>query len=116
MAPLRTSMETCRNCIATLSPLVPIKEMGTMPGSSVDTISDSQVPLPCEDLHMLMSQNTQLQESCSQLDSAKSNSSSLLGGSLHTVEGRPKVAVEEGNSPGEQDLMSIPDLAKVGIV
>ena len=90
-----------------------------MPGSSMDTISDSQVPLPCEDLHMLMSQNTQLQESGSQLDSAKrSSSSSLLGGSLYmcTVEGRPKVAVEEGNSPDKQDLVSIPDLAKVGIV
>jgi len=84
-----------------------------MPGSSMDAISDSQVPLPCEDVHMLLSQNTQLQESGSQLDSAKSNSTSLLGGSLHTAEGRPKVAVEENSSPGKQDLMSIPDLAKV---
>lgn len=110
MAPQITSLETCRLCITTLSPLVPIREM--VATSGMDVVSDSQIPLPREDSQMLMSQSTQLQEETgSQLETMCT--SSLVGSSVHVAEGQTKEPLEEDICPNEQNMMSLPDLAKV---
>lgn len=110
MAPQITSLETCRLCITTLSPLVPIREM--VATSGMDVVSDSQIPLPREDSQMLMSQSTQQQEETgSQLETTCT--SSLVGSSVHIAEDQTKEPLEEDICPNEQNMMSLPDLAKV---
>lgn len=83
-----------------------------MATSGMDVVSDSQIPLPREDSQMLMSQSTQLQEETgSQLETMCT--SSLVGSSVHVAEGQTKEPLEEDICPNEQNMMSLPDLAKV---
>ena len=81
-------------------------------GSGMDVVSESQFPIPREDSQTLMSQNTQVHETGSQLETMCTRSS-LVGSSVHTAECQHKVSSEEDNCPDEQNMMSLPDMAKV---
>ena len=144
VSPASTSLDTCKNCVTTLTPLVPIRDMAAIGGG--EGIADSQMPF--EDTQLMTQvqepplqvsmpvqsmpvQSTPAQSKAVQSIPAQSiPAQSIAAQSARAVKraatnstvqqhmqcSTTRASSEEGCSPPDNDLMSIPDIAKVWCV
>lgn len=121
--PSHAATETCKSCITSLAPLLPVREMGD--ASSITSIPDSQIPASYDDSQSL-SQPTSLAIHQtiipdSQPLAPSQESQALYYAAQPEQSNTSQSAVVRSNTGGslsmtkETDkLISIPDIAKVG--
>ena len=104
MAPSFTALEACRNCMTTLAPLIPIREMTAVPSS----MEDSQMMY--EDSQPLA--QTQPEAACGSLQYQTGAAVPALATISESSQQRPQQCSEDG-TPQANEAMSVPDIAKV---
>lgn len=117
--PSCSATEACKNCITTLAPLLPIREMDAM-GSSVTSIPDSQIPTSYDDSQQILSQPASLAIQQTVPDSqplVESQESQALyatqSNTSQSTVARSNAEDSHAMSKETDKSISIPDIAKV---
>lgn len=116
--PSHSATEACKNCITSLAPLLPVREMDA---SSITSIPDSQIPASYDDSQQVLSQPTSLAIQHTIPNSQPLVASQESSQALYTTQSNTfQSAVAKSNAEGSHAMsketdksISIPDIAKV---
>ena len=119
-SPSHSATEACKNCITSLAPLLPVREMDA---SSITSIPDSQIPASYDDSQQILSQPTSLAVQHTILDSqplvaSQESSQALYATQSNTFQSTVAKSNAEGSHAMSKEFetdksISIPDIAKV---